>query len=374
MSSLLIVAGEASGDLHGARLLAELRRLRPEVSAFGLGGDELRAAGFEALAESREIAVVGLVEVLKILPRARAIFRLILAEVERRRPEAAVLIDSPDFNLRLARELKRRGIKVLYYISPQVWAWRQSRVKQIRRRVDRMMVLFPFEETFYHQHGVSAVCVGHPLVDEVPILPQVWDVEPRPPYRLALLPGSRASEIERLLPLMLEAASTLAAELPVEVSLVRAATIPEASFAPFLAAARCPVEVVSSERYRHLATVHLALCASGTATLEVGLLGTPLIVLYRLQRWTFFLARFLIKLPHISLVNLVLGRGVVPEMLQDEAEPRAVARRAMTLLNDALAVAEMRDGLAELRGRLGASGAARRAAAVVAQELAGGAV
>lgn len=366
-----MVAGEASGDLHGARLLVELQRLRPDVRAFGLGGDELAAVGFDAVAHSSEISVVGLIEVLRVLRRARSIFRLLLAEVDRRRPAVAVLIDSPDFNLRLARELKRRGVKVLYYISPQVWAWRKGRVRQIERLVDRMLVLFPFEAAFYRQHGVAADCVGHPLVDEVPVLRQAWDASVAPPLRVALLPGSRASEVDRLLPLMIEAASQLAAAMPVEVSLIRAATITASRLEPFLAAARTPIVVVSTGRHEHLASCHLALCASGTATLEVGLLGTPLIVLYRLQRWTYWLARWLVKLPHISLVNLVLGRGVVPELLQDEAEPGRVASLARRLLLDPEAIAIMRSGLAELRSRLGAAGAAGRAAAVVAEEMVG---
>ena len=201
-----MAAGEASGDLHGARLLAELSRRMPEVEAFGLGGDEMREAGLELVAHSAEISVVGITEVLKVLPRARQVFGELLAEVDRRRPEAAVLIDFPDFNLRLAEELSARGIKVLYYVSPQVWAWRKGRIKGIAKVVDHMLVLFPFEVGFYEEAGVSVTHVGHPLVDEVPELPQAWDHGPPTdePYQVALLPGSRPSEVERLLPVMLE--------------------------------------------------------------------------------------------------------------------------------------------------------------------------
>lgn len=371
MTRLLMVAGEASGDLHGARLLAELRRLVPELEAFGLGGDELAAAGLEALAESREIAVVGLTEVLKILPRARAIFHRLLAEVDARGAEAAILIDSPDFNLRLAKQLKRRGVRVIYYISPQVWAWRRGRVKTIARLVDRMLVLFPFELDFYRQAGVPVDYVGHPLVDEVPELPQVWQ-RPRhegEPYRLALLPGSRKSEVEALLPAMLEAAAILSRRLPLEVSLVRAPTLTEDWLRRFLAPSAVPVELVFGQRFEHLANVHLAFCASGTATLELGLLGTPLLVLYRLGRLTYFMARLLVKLPAISLVNLVLERRAVPELLQAEAEPAHVAEVAAALLGDPAKIAAMRAELSRLRSRLGASGAAGRAARAVAAEL-----
>ncbi len=371
MIPLLVVAGEASGDLHGARLLEELARLGRPVEAFGLGGDELRKAGLETLADSAEISVVGLAEALRILPRARQIFRQLLSEVERRRPPAAVLVDFPEFNLRLARQLRRRGVKVIYYVSPQVWAWRRRRVETIRKVVDRMLVLFPFEEEFYHWHGVPALCVGHPLVDEVPELPQAWDHERRAgePFRVALLPGSRRSEISALLPLMVGAVERLAARLPIQASVVRAPTVTEDDLSGMTRGAAIPLPIVAANRFDHLAGCHLAFCASGTATLELGLLGTPLLVLYHLNRWTYLLARLLVKLPHISLVNLVLGRTVVPELLQHEAEPANVAAVAEALLTDPARVADLRSGLALLRGKLGASGAAARAAAALAAEL-----
>ena len=389
-----MVAGEASGDLHGARLLAELRRLVPRVSAFGLGGAELRAAGLDAVADSSEVAVVGVVEVLKVLPRVRQVFAALLAEVDRRRPRAAVLIDFPDFNLRLAGRLARRGIPVVYYISPQVWAWRRGRVRTIARRVDEMLVLFPFEVEFYRRAGVRAVHVGHPLVDEVPRLPGAWDREPAAgePYRLALLPGSRRSEVEALLPAMLAAAARVAAEVPVAVTLIRAPGIPEALLAKHVEGFRrrgrggagdrggagseaeggvdLPVRVESADRFGAIADSHLALCASGTATLEVGLLGTPMVVLYRLARWSYVLARMLVRLPNFAMVNLVLGREVVPELLQGEAEPERIGAEALRLLGDREARTRMRAGLAELRPRLGEGGASARAARQVAEVLA----
>ncbi len=369
---LLVSAGEASGDLHAARLLAELRRLVPGVAAFGLGGEELEAAGLERLAAAAEISVVGIAEVLRVLPRARRIFAGILAECDRRRPALALLVDFPEFNLRLARELRRRGVPVVYYISPQVWAWRRRRVKQIARRVDEMLVLFPFEADFYRRHGVEATCVGHPLVDEVPELPGAWD-RGAPgvgePYRIALLPGSRPSEVEALLPAMLGAARRLGERPPVTVRLIKAPAVPAELFAGPLGAAGIAVEVIERDRFAAIAESHLALCASGTATLEVGLIGTPLIVLYRLASWTWVLAKLLVKVPHASLVNLVLERGAVPEMLQSDAEPEAVAAAAAALLGDPGRIAAMRRDLAELRGRLGEGGASARAAARVAARL-----
>ena len=372
MTELLVVAGEASGDLHGARLITELRRHVPDLAPFGLGGDEMRAAGLEAVAHSSEISVVGITEVLKILPRAREVFADLLREVDRRRPALAVLVDFPDFNLRLAKELKARGLEVLYYISPQVWAWRRGRVKTIARLVDRMLVLFPFEVDFYREHDVDVVHVGHPLVDEVPVLPRTWDRDGASfggPYRVALLPGSRKSEVESLLPTLLEAARRLAGELPVEVRIIRAPTIPPELVDEAVELAGLPVEIVAEDRFAAIADSHLALCASGTATLEVGLLGTPMIMVYRLASWTYLLAKLLVHLPNVSLVNLVLGRRVVPELIQGDANPRRIAAEAARLLTDAGERGRMREALAEVRGRLGEGGASRRAAAEVAAML-----
>ena len=365
--SILLVAGEASGDLHGARLLSALQERDPQIQAFGLGGGELRAAGFEAVSDE-DIAVVGITEVLKILPRARRVFRTLLEEVDRRRPAAAVLVDFPEFNLRLAAKLKERGVPVIYYISPQVWAWRSRRVRKISRIVDLMLVLFPFEVTFYEGHGVAVRHVGHPLVDEVPKLAHRWDgpEASEGPFRIALLPGSRPSEVEALLPGLLKAVRLLAEELPVLPRLVRAPSISMEFLKPFLEASEVEVEVVVSEdRFRVIADSHLALCASGTATLETGLLETPMLVVYRLASWTYLLARLLVRLPYISLVNLVLEEGIVPELLQEEAKPEKVARRAAELLRDDEALLEMRQRLRGLRSRLGDKGASRRASAEI---------
>lgn len=372
---LLIVAGEASGDLHAARLLGALLARQPDVEAYGLGGDELRAAGCRLVAESRDIAVVGITEVLKVLPRAKEIFRLLLQEVDRRGTRVAVLVDSPEFNLRLAKELQQRGVRVIYYISPQIWAWRQGRVRQIAQRVDEMLVLFPFEVDFYRQHDIAVQHVGHPLLDEVPILPQAWEdsapgLGTARPFRIALLPGSRASEVGKLLPPMLASVRLLADRQPVEVALIEAPTAPKELFDRCLGEAALntvPVRVerITEDRFLAIAACHLALCASGTATLEVGLLGTPLVVVYRLNRLSYWLGRMLVKLPHFSLVNLVLETAAVPELLQKETEPRRLAETMEELLTDTESMATMRSDLARLRSRLGPTGASEKAAAAV---------
>ena len=368
---LLIVAGEASGDLHGGRLLSRLLALRPEIRAFGLGGDELSRAGLEPVAHSSEIAVVGITEALKILRRARGIFNALLAEVDRRGTRSAILIDSPDFNLRLAKKLKARGVQVIYYISPQVWAWRRRRVHLIREVVDKMLVVFPFEVDFYRRYGVDVGFVGHPLIDEVPRLPQAWEGEvgETGPFEIALLPGSRNSEIERMLPTFLAAAARLASELPVRCSLIRAPTIARDQLDAALATAAVEVEVVSERRFESIAASHLALCAAGTATVEVGLLGTPMIVLYKVSAWTYFLAKRLAHSPYASMVNLLLEHEAVPELIQDRAEPEIICGEAVSLLGDRDRIAAMRSSLARLRQLLGRPGASDRAAQEVSRLL-----
>jgi len=367
---VLIVAGEASGDLHGARLLSELRLIRPEVEAFGLGGDELQAAGLDSVAHSREIAVVGITEVLSVLGRARELFRDLLQLADDRKPDVAVLIDSPEFNLRLAKGLSERGVRVVYYISPQIWAWRKGRVKTIAKSVDRMLVLFPFETEFYEEHEIDAVHVGHPLVDEVPELPHVWETNPDPEcWRIALLPGSRKSELNRLLPLLFESAAEIQKQRSVEFLVIAAPTVDPGVFSEAGEKYGLEISIVTENRYEALSRCHLALCASGTAALEVGLVGTPLIVVYRVGAGSAFLGKLLVDLPFLSLVNLVSGREIVPELYQENATVPRVVTEAVRWIDDREGVAQMRSDLGELRGLLGASGASRRAAEQVADML-----
>ncbi|MCY3969860.1 MAG: lipid-A-disaccharide synthase [Acidobacteria bacterium] len=386
--AVLISAGEASGDHHAARMMEATRRLTRDgrrITFFGLGGDAMAAAGLEPVAHSDEVAVVGIFEVLRELPRIQRVFRRLLRAVEERRPQLAVLVDFPDFNLRLARRLRRRGVPVLYYVSPQVWAWRRRRVAAIARLVKRMLVLFPFEVDVYRGLELEVEHVGHPLVDEVPELASVWEQEADLPARarVALLPGSRNSEVRRILPPMLRAAATLASEggdarddgsggNAARVRLILAPTV-DASLVDRLVAAsplaREDLEMVRSGRFAALAGSHLALCASGTATLEVGLLGTPMVVVYRVSPLTGLIGRWLVDLPFISLVNLVLGRRVVPELLQGEAGPIRMAATARDLLSERSRIDSMRADLAELRSALGASGASERAARSLLREL-----
>ncbi|HLE60533.1 MAG TPA: lipid-A-disaccharide synthase [Thermoanaerobaculaceae bacterium] len=358
--TVFLVAGEASGDLHAANLLLALRRLAPEVEAFGVGGERLRDAGLECVALSEELSLMGFAEVVRDLPRLWRLSRRVREAALERRPRVAVLVDSPDFNLPLARHLARAGIPVVIYISPQLWAWRAGRVRRIRRDVRRVLCILPFEVDFYGRHGVPAEFVGHPLVDE--LAPVMRELPPRVPHALALLPGSRWHEVESLLPAMLAAAGRLGATIPdLKVRLVVAPGLDPERVRGFLAGAA--VELVTSDRHRALVACSAALVASGTATLECALLGVPMVVGYRLHPASYLMARFLVRVPHVALVNLVAGRGVVPELVQDAFTPEALAREAGALLGGG--GEQQQAGLAEVRCRLGEEGASERAARAV---------
>jgi len=359
---LLIVAGEASGDLHAANLLTALRAAAPELEAFGVGGARLREAGLACLARSEELSVMGLAEVVRELPRLLALARRVRREALARRPDAAVLVDSPDFNLPLARHLRRAGIPVVVYISPQLWAWREGRVRRIRRDVAKVLCILPFEVGFYEQHGVPVEFVGHPLVDE--LAPVMAAPPARRTRTVALLPGSRWHEVTALLPTMLQAAGRL--DVPtgaVHLRLIAAPGLERERLAALLGDAAGAVEVVSENRHHALAECGAALVASGTATLECALLGVPMVVGYRLHPLSYALARHLVHVPYVSLVNLVAGKRVVPELVQNEFTPERVAAELRSLLEGGGAA--QGPGLAEVRERLGAPGASARAARAV---------
>lgn len=359
---VLLVAGEASGDLHAANLLLALRRLDPAVEAHGVGGERLRAAGLECIAASEELSVMGLAEVVRDLPRLLALSRKVRREAIALRPDAAVLVDSPDFNLPLARTLKRAAIPALVYVSPQLWAWRAGRVKRIRRDVERVLCILPFEVPFYERNGVAAEYVGHPLIDE--LAPVLADPPARESGTLAILPGSRWHEVSALLPAMLAAASSLAAGRPgLRVRLIAAPGLAIDRLTALLGEHAAAVELVTADRHRRLASCDAAMVASGTATLECALLGVPMVVGYRLHALTYQLARRLVKVPFVSLVNLTAGERVVPELVQHDFTADALARETARLLGpggDAV-----RAGLREVRRRLGEPGASERAARAV---------
>jgi lipid-A-disaccharide synthase len=363
---LAIVAGEASGDLHAAEVVRELKRLDPTLQTFGIGGDLLAGEGMRVLHHAREMGIVGLFNVLRNLRMFRRIFNELVETIARERPDAVILVDYPDFNLRLARRCKAMKIRVIYYISPQVWAWRRRRVEQVKRYVDRMLVIFPFEEDFYRQHNVPVTYVGHPLIDELRGAPASLPAGQRATLHIALMPGSRRHEIEALLPPMLEAVSILKREREVDAFVIQAPTIASAQLLAIMQREGIYVRVVPHDRGEALSEADVALSSSGTATLESAIVGTPVVVMYRLSAATHWLARRLVKLPNFSLVNIVAGKRVVPELLQHDVNGARIAVEVRTLLEQRDRV---RGDLADVRKKLGAPGASRRAAEAIMRAL-----
>jgi lipid-A-disaccharide synthase len=364
---LLVVAGEASGDRHAAEVVSALKARRPELRFFGMGGERLKAAGVELVYGSHEISVMGLTEVLPKIPRILRVLKELAAEAERRKPAAALLVDVPDFNLRLAERLKRRGIKVAWYISPMVWAWRPGRVRQIAQRVDRMLCILPFEEEFYRSTPVRARYVGNPVVEQVPPPDDTASFRralglPLEGPSVAMLPGSRRSEIARILPTLAEAARLIEARAVVPV----APGIDRAEIAR--AFEGLDAHLVDGRAAEVVGACDVAVVASGTAALEAGLMQRPLVVVYRVAPLSYVVGRALVKLEHVSLINLLAGRGVVPELLQGAFTPEAVAGHVETLWSGP-ARARQLAGLAEVRAKLGGPGAAGRAAEAVLELL-----
>ena len=320
----MMVAGEASADLHGSELVKELNK-RGCHETYGVGGSAMRALGFQAHYPAEAISVAGLTEVVFALPRLIRMLRGLVELAVERQPDLIVLIDLPDFNLRLAKRLKRRGFKVVYYISPQLWAWRKKRVELIRRYVDRMLVILPFEEAFYREHKVSVDFVGHPLVEEVQDVMSPSEArnhfELQPDAKvLALLPGSRRKEVERLLPTMLETFQRLRITHPHLVGLIPIASTLQAWLRDQAPAELLKgVEFIREQAPEVVRAADAAIVCSGTSTLQTALLATPMVIVYRVSWLTFAILRRLVKVAHIGLVNLIAGRRLVPNLSKTNA-------------------------------------------------------
>jgi lipid-A-disaccharide synthase len=371
---IFIAAGEVSGDLHGAALLEQLARLRPDLSAWGVGGPRLAAAGQEQAAGIEQLSLVGITEVLPRLLSIAALLRRLRGELARRRPAAVVLIDAPDFNFRLAAAARALGLRVIYFISPQVWAWRGGRIATLRRTVDLMLCILPFEERLYREAGVRAEYVGHPLVDLVRPsaspgeLRATLALEPGRPV-VALLPGSRRTEVRALLPALRGAAGILARRTPRPQFLVPCAAPHLRPLLAPLAAAPVGARLLEGRAWDALALADAAVVASGTATLEAALLGTPFVTVYRVSALSYRIARRLVRVRWISLPNLLLDQPAVPELIQDGCSPEAVAGEVTRLLDDPAAAFRLREQCARVRALLGPGGAAGRAAAAIARDV-----
>jgi lipid-A-disaccharide synthase len=380
VNKILIVAGEASGDQHAARLVAAIKEELPHAEFLGVGGEALAAQGVRILCPASELAVVGLLEVAGRLPAVFKALKDIGRALKQERPQLVILVDFPDFNFWVARLAKYWRVPVMYYVSPQVWAWRTYRVRTIARLVDRMVVIFPFEADFYRQRGVLAEYVGHPLVETLPELPdraallEQWGLDPRR-FTLALLPGSRASEIERHLPAMLEAAVLVKQAIPeTQFVLPLASTAPEGLVREMVEkynALGAAFRIIEGQSYSALSAAHLAVVASGTATVEAALAATPFIIIYRLSPVTFAVGRLLVRVEHVGMANLLAGERLFPELLQHLFTPESLAREVLSLVKDRERLEVMRLGLARIVARLGGPGASRRAAMIAMEIITG---
>ena len=374
---LFFVAGETSGDRHAAALVRALRRLDPQLQYAGLGGPQMQAAGVELVADLTQHAVVGIVEVVRHLGTLRRLYRQAADALDTQRPDLVVLVDYPGFNLRFAREAKRRGIPVVYYVSPQIWAWGAGRLAAIRRLVDRMLVFFQFEEWLYTEAGVPVTWVGHPLLDDAkPLQPraqalQQYGLRSDQPV-IALLPGSRRQEIQQLLPVLAGAAERLSGQLhSVRFLVLQAPGVPTEQYRETLRHCRADCTVVPEWDDALLAACDLALVCSGTATLQCALLTLPMVIVYRTNPITWWIGTRVVTLPYIGLVNVVAGRTLAPECLQGDATPATIADAALGILRSETVRRQMQEGFQAVRASLGHPGASRRAAEAVLKAMAG---
>jgi lipid-A-disaccharide synthase len=370
---IMIVAGEASGDLHGSNLVKEALRIDPGLSFFGIGGRRMRDEGVTILVDSSEMAVVGLVEVIshsRVIYRAYSILKKIIHSDP---PDLLILIDYPDFNLLLAKVAKCAGVKVLYYISPQIWAWRVGRVKKIARLVDRMTVVFPFEVPFYEKEGVPVTFVGHPLVDTVhPTMSRheaqaCFGLDPDK-KTVGLFPGSRKGEIRNLLATIIDAALLLRKHYPeLQFIMPLASSLSNADIAPFIGSNPLDIRVIDGKVYDVMQVCDAIISVSGTVTLEAALMGVPMVIIYRVSPLTYAVGKRLIKVDHIGICNIVAGERVVRELIQDDAEPGWIAAEIGRILSDEAYAREMRAKLADVKAKLGVGGGSARVAKLLVE-------
>ena len=372
-SCVTIIAGETSGDQHGAKLVRAMQTKYPALFFCGVGGEALRQAGVRILMDASELTVVGITEVISKIPSILKGIGTLKKLLKSLRPDLLILIDFPDFNLHIAGVAKKLGIPVLYYISPQIWAWRRGRVKRIGRIVDHMAVLLPFEEQVYQEHNVPVTFVGHPLLDA-----HLPSTEPKPKtgaeerFSIGLVPGSREIEITRHLPVMLDAADILKERLKhVKFIISRAASIGREKIETIIAGNRHwkDVEIVSNGVEKVFERCHAIIAASGTVTLQAAIYGTPMVIIYKVSPLSYWLGRALIRVSSIGLVNLVAGKQIVPELIQDEASAGNIASALEHMLNDTDGLVDLRQQLFSLRDGLGGSGASERVAKIALEML-----
>jgi len=372
---IVIVAGEASGDMHAAHLVKAIKQRDPSITFSGLGGQRMKASGVALYHDLTKMAVVGFWEVIKHYGDIKNVFQLILSKIESINVDSVILVDYPGFNLRLARELKKRNMKVIYYISPQVWAWKAKRVHFIKNYTDAMLVLFQFEKNFYARYGIEVQFVGHPLIDTLNVIMpkesflQAHNLSPEK-LTIGILPGSRQKEIEILLPIMIEAANILGQEFPnIQFIIIKAPTIAKTLLEHYLKNTNLAYQIVEENIYDGINASDICMVASGTATLETALLEKPMIVVYKTSFLTWVLAKLFVKIADIGLVNVVAGKRIVPECIQFQATGQRIAQELKGIFTDELKISTIKSDLKNIKTSLGSSGASQRAADEVLKVL-----
>jgi len=368
--TIMIVAGEASGDMHGADLVREMLRIDPTLNFYGIGGKKMKEEKVQILADASDMAVVGLTEVISKLGNIFKIMNMMKRSLDERRPDLVILIDYPDFNLPLARAARKRGIKVFYYISQQVWAWRKGRIGKIKKTVNKMAVILPFEVDTYAREGFTVNYVGHPLLDLVKA--NYSKQESRKKFGLAenkitigILPGSRLSEVEKLMPELLRAAEILKKEMPdIQFVLPLADTLEEKNVAEIISRFSLKIDVIAGHTYEVISCTDLVLVASGTATLETALLNVPMVIVYKVSPLSYVIGRLFIHIKNIGLVNIIAGKTIVPELIQRDASGEHIAEEALSILRNKDRKQKMVKELEAIRAKLGEPGAAIRSAQI----------
>jgi len=373
-ANIMILAGEPSGDIHGGHLCRELKNISPGIQLFGMGGPKMEEAGFEVVHRIGDTGIVGFWEVYKELGKYWKIFKKMVAVMEERRPDAVILIDYPGFNIRFAKKAHQLGIKVYYYISPQLWAWGQWRIKKIRRYVDKMLVIFPFEKEFYNSHGIEAEFIGHPLIGTLNLDLSKEECQKHLGITsspvIGLLPGSRRGEIEKILPILIETAKILQEKIPEAKFILPIASI---ELRPLiedqLKQTSVKIRTREGSGKEIIVASDLLILASGTVTLEASVYLTPMIIVYKISFFSWLMGKILIKIPFIGLVNIVRGQKIIPEFIQYQARPEAVAQAGLEILTQPEIRKRMIGELKIVRDKLGRPGAATRAAAVITNSL-----
>lgn len=368
MYKIMISVGEASGDLHGASVANALKERYPDIQLFGMGGQAMGAAGVDIVYDIADLGVIGLVEVIKNLPRLFKLRDMLGELMDKERPDALVVIDYPGFNMRLAKVAKEKGIPIISYISPSVWAWGKGRAKEVAQTVERVAAIFPFEAKAYEEAGAKVAFVGNPLMDIVKTTMskeeayRFFNVQTDKPVVL-LLPGSRKQEITNLLPVMLEAAEKIKEQVPdCQFLLPVASTISQEMLQNLMKDYQVSVQLTETNTYDLMNIAQVAIAASGTVTLEAAILGLPTVIIYKVAPLTYFLGKFLVTIPHISLPNIIAGRKVVPELLQGQANGETTAQETLAMLTQANLRAQVQQDLMEVRDKLGQTGAVGRVA------------